>query len=109
MNVHIDIEEKQARLIKCIGEPTRLRILKLLVNGDRSVGDIVAAANREQSLISHHLRALRDCNIVVSRKESQKIYYRLADPRLAELILNSESIVEELSICELQEPCHNDK
>ncbi|MFH1775733.1 MAG: metalloregulator ArsR/SmtB family transcription factor [Chloroflexota bacterium] len=92
-------EDDLARFLKCIGEPTRLRILKLLAGGERCAGEIVGATHREQSLVSHHLRALRECNIVAMRQEGQKVYYKLADARLAELVLKSEPLIKELSLC----------
>lgn len=100
MAIHMTIEDAQARFLRCIGEPTRLRILKLLAGGDKCVGEIVEAMHKEQSLVSHHLRALKECNIVVTRQEAQKIYYRLADPGLAELIFKVESLMKELSLCQ---------
>lgn len=99
------IEEDQARFLRCIGEPTRLRILKLLASGEKCVGEIVEALNKEQSLVSHHLRALKDCNIVVVRQEAQKIYYALADPGLAELVLKSEALMKELPLCQGNGAC----
>jgi len=100
------IEDNQARLLKCIGEPTRLRILKLLAGGEKCVGEIVEALDKEQSLVSHHLRALKDCNIVVVRQEAQKIFYKLADPRLAELVLKSEALMKELPLCQGNGVCY---
>lgn len=94
------IEGDQARFLRCIGEPTRLRILKLLASDEKCVGDIIDALNKEQSLISHHLRALKGCGIVTTRQEAQRIYYRLSDPSLAELVLRSEAIVRELPLCQ---------
>ncbi len=94
------LEDAQARFLRCIGEPTRLRIIKMLADGDKCVGEIVKGTNKEQSLISHHLRALKKCNIVVARQKAQKIYYRLADPKLAELVLKSESLMKELPLCQ---------
>ena len=96
------MESDQARFLRCIGEPTRLRILKLLADGDKCVGEIADILNKEQSLISHHLRALKDCNIVVARQNAQKIYYKLVDPRLAVLVLTSESIMKELPLCQIK-------
>ncbi|MBI4286216.1 MAG: winged helix-turn-helix transcriptional regulator [Chloroflexi bacterium] len=93
-------EDKEARFLQCIGEPTRLRIMKLLAGGERCVGDIVSALGREQSLVSHHLRALKDCNVVITRQEAQKVYYHLASPELAEIVLKSESLVTRLSLCQ---------
>lgn len=101
----MSIQDDQVKLLKCIGEPTRLRILKLLASGEKCVGDVVRALNKEQSLVSHHLRALKECNIVQSRQEAQKIYYSLAHPRLARLALESEAIVKELPLCPTEEAC----
>ena len=95
--------EDEARFIRCIGEPTRLQILKLLAKGERCVGELVSALDKEQSLISHHLRALRECNIVKERQDAQKVYYELTDTRLAKLIIDCGALVEELSLCQCQE------
>ncbi len=97
------IAENQARFLKCIGEPTRLQILKLLGEGERCVGELVSVLNKEQSLISHHLRALKQCNIVEERQEAQKVYYKLANARLAKLIIDCEALMSELSPCKCQE------
>lgn len=97
------LEEGHARFLRCIGEPTRLQILKLLVEGERCVGELSKVLNKEQSLISYHLRALKECNIVKQRQEAQKVYYKLMDARLARLILDSEALMLELSLCKCQE------
>ena len=87
-------ENDQARFLKCIAEPTRLRILKLLTGGEKYVGEIIEALGKEQPLVSHHLRALKECNIVVARQQAQRIYYELVDTRLAELVSNVETVIE---------------
>ena len=97
------VEENQARFLRCIGEPTRLQILKLVAKGERYVGELGEILNKEQSLISHHLRALKKCNIVTDRQEAQKVYYKLTDDRLAKLIFSSEALMIELSLCKCQE------
>jgi DNA-binding transcriptional ArsR family regulator len=97
------VAEDQARFLRCIGEPTRLQILKLLAEGERCVGELVSVLNKEQSLVSHHLRALKECNIVKERQEAQKVYYKLTDARLAKLIIDCEALIEELSPCKCQE------
>ncbi|MDH4368082.1 MAG: metalloregulator ArsR/SmtB family transcription factor [Dehalococcoidia bacterium] len=95
--------EDQARFLRCMGEPTRLGIVRLLAKGERCVGEVTSVLNKEQSLISHHLRALKECNIVQERQEAQKVYYKLADPRLATLIIDCEALMQELSLCKCQE------
>ncbi len=97
------IIEDQARFLRCIGEPTRLQILKLLAESERCVGVLTRLLNKEQSLISHHLRALKECNIVTERQEGQKVYYKLTDARLAGLIIDSEALMNELLLCKCKE------
>jgi len=97
------VEEDQARFLRCIGEPTRLKILKLVAEGEKCVGELVGILSKEQSLISHHLRALKECNIVKDRQETQKVYYKLTDDRLARLIIDSEALMTELSLCKCPE------
>jgi DNA-binding transcriptional ArsR family regulator len=99
-------QEDQARFLRCIGEPTRLQMLKLLTKGERCVGELASLLSREQSLVSHHLKALKECNIVKERQEAQKVYYELADARLARLITDSEALMQELSLCKCQEANH---
>ena len=95
--------EDQARFLRCIGEPTRLQILKLLTAGERCVGELTDVLNKEQSLVSHHLRALKECNIVKERQEAQKVYYKLMDSRLTRLIIDCDALMQELSLCKCKE------
>jgi DNA-binding transcriptional ArsR family regulator len=95
--------QDQARFLRCVGEPTRLQILKLLAKGERCVGELTGALGKEQSLISHHLRALKECNIVKERQQAQKIYYKLTDARLARLLIDCQALIKELSLCKCQE------
>ena len=97
------VVEDQARFLRCIGEPTRLLILKLLADGEKCVGELTSVLNKEQSLISHHLRSLKECNIVKERQEGQKVYYKITDTRLAGLIIDCEALMNELSLCKCQE------
>jgi ArsR family transcriptional regulator len=95
--------EDQARFLRCIGEPTRLQILKLLTEAERCVGELASIISKEQSLISHHLKALKECNIVRERQEAQRVFYKVADVRLVRLITDCEALVRELSLCKCQE------
>lgn len=101
MTVHMNASpyENQARLLRCVGEPTRLLILKLLSSGELSVGEITERVGREQSLISHHLRVLKECSIVEARQDAQRVYYRLADRRLVEALAAFESVAAGLPPC----------
>ena len=67
----------QARLLKALSDPTRLRILSLLSRheGEVCVFEIVESFTLEQPTISHHLRILRDAGLVDSRKKGLWSYY----------------------------------
>jgi len=66
-----------------VAEPTRRRILDLLLDGERPVGELVAALAMSQPAVSRHLRVLRDAGLVRSRTQAQQRVYRLDAAPLA--------------------------
>jgi DNA-binding transcriptional ArsR family regulator len=68
-----------------VAEPTRRRILDLLVEEDRSVGELVAALGLAQPAVSKHLRVLKDAQLVEAETDAQWRRYRLRPGPLAEL------------------------
>ncbi|HTK49769.1 MAG TPA: metalloregulator ArsR/SmtB family transcription factor [Gemmatimonadaceae bacterium] len=81
-------DEDRARAVsalrfRALGEETRLRILEQLVAGEASVSELTARLGIGQSLMSHHLRILRDAGLVVDRREGRWIHYAIAEPALA--------------------------
>ena len=68
-----------AKLLKVFADNTRLRILYSLLDSDKCVGDIQEDVNMSQSAVSHQLKVLRDNNLVMRKKESNKMIYGLAD------------------------------
>jgi ArsR family transcriptional regulator len=68
---------------RALGDETRLRILEQLVAGERSVTDLTERVDIGQSLMSHHLRILREAGLVVVRREGRWIHYATAEPALA--------------------------
>ena len=69
-----------ARLLRTLGNERRLMILCQLTDGERSVGDLQPRVGLSQSALSQHLAVLRDEGVVTTRRESQVIWYRIADP-----------------------------
>lgn len=67
-----------AKLLTALANERRLAILCELVDGERSVGELVAAVGLAQSALSQHLAKLRAAGIVATRREAQTIYYRLS-------------------------------
>ncbi len=76
MNPKLDIEELTA-VYKLLGDESRLRILALLQGNELAVGEIQKILGLGQSTLSSQLAHLKDQNIVASRKEGQKVYYRI--------------------------------
>lgn len=76
-----------SRALKAMAHPLRLKILCLLgATTEVSVQDIVDQVGTSQSNISQHLSILRDKGILSSRKDANKVYYRIGDPKILQLI-----------------------
>jgi DNA-binding transcriptional ArsR family regulator len=75
-----------ANALKAMAHQLRWKILCSLGNNELSVGEIVEKTGTSQSNISQHLEQLRNKNIVTSRKEANRIYYRIRNPQLLTLI-----------------------
>ena len=68
-----------ARLLRTLGNENRLMLLCLLVEGERSVGELNARLALSQPALSQHLALLREEGLVNTRREAQTIYYSLAE------------------------------
>jgi ArsR family transcriptional regulator len=78
---------KVADILRAIGNERRLLILcKLVEWGEAKVGSLTAAVGLSQSALSQHLAKMRGEGIVAFRRESQTVWYRIADPRIEQLI-----------------------
>ena len=75
-----------AAFLKAIANDCRLMILCELLKGERSVGEMAPVAGLSQSALSQHLAKLRRHGLVSTRRQSQMIYYSLADPGVAAVI-----------------------
>jgi ArsR family transcriptional regulator len=70
-------------LIKVLSEPNRLRIFALLTQGEQCVCDIEAAMHMPQNLVSHHLRILREAELIEVRRDGRWAYYHVNKAHLA--------------------------
>ncbi len=81
----------QAEMLKALAHPTRLQILDILKDGEECVCKIVPKLQMEQSNVSRHLNILKKEGLVSSRKEGLKVFYRVSDPKVFQLLdVNSE-------------------
>jgi ArsR family transcriptional regulator len=78
--------DRASRSLKAISHPLRLKILCVLGDKEVSVQDIVDNVGTSQSNISQHLAILRDKGILASRKDANRVYYRVGDSRTLRLI-----------------------
>lgn len=83
----------RAKFFRGLADPSRLALLEALLDGEKTVGELVAATGLSQSNASGHLACLRDCGLVESRQEWRHIYYRLADERLESLLRLGDGIL----------------
>jgi ArsR family transcriptional regulator len=88
-NKLIDKDEDilQASLaMKAIAHPLRLKVLCVLSEGELSVQEIVDSVGTSQSNISQHLAILRDKGVLATRKDANRVFYRIGDPRTVKLV-----------------------
>jgi ArsR family transcriptional regulator len=75
-----------ALAMKSIAHPLRLKVLCVLGDGELSVQEIVDSVGTSQSNISQHLAILRDKGILSTRKDANRVYYRVGDQRTLKLV-----------------------
>jgi ArsR family transcriptional regulator len=68
-----------------LSDPTRLRIISILLEAEMNVGEIAAQLGMTESAVSHQLRGLRQMRLVRSRKNGRQVYYALDDDHVAKL------------------------
>jgi len=73
-----------AEFLKKFAHPSRLMIVCALVEGERSVRDLEDTLGIRQPGLSQQIAELRDAGLIVGRKESKNVFYRVADGRIAE-------------------------
>lgn len=77
--------QEKSDIFKAISDPTRLKILYLLADGELCVCEIICALEKPQSTISHHLNILRNSGYIKGRREGVWIHYKLTNPLIIEM------------------------
>lgn len=90
---HIESELQQveqfdtvANIFKQLSDTTRIRVFWLLCHTEQCVINISALVNMSSPAVSHHLRVLRSCDLIVSRREGKEVYYKAANNVQAQLL-----------------------
>ena len=82
--------ERVCNTFRVIGEPSRMKIVLALLQGEMCVYHIVEACGGTQSAVSHQLRVLKDNRIIKSRRDGQNVLYSIADEHIVKIIQISE-------------------
>ena len=95
MRDRVDVDVA-ARLFRGLSDQTRLSILLALLEGERSVSEIVAVVGSSQPNVSNHLGCLKGCGLVVDRPgERRQVFYSIARPEVRELLVAAERLLLE--------------
>lgn len=84
-----------ARTFRALADPTRVRILAHLLEGESSVGNLAARLRMTPSAVSHQLRLLRRMRLVRRRREGKRVFYALDDDHIRALFRDALDHVEE--------------
>jgi DNA-binding transcriptional ArsR family regulator len=87
------VYQMKAEFFRILGHPVRVRILELLRDGERTVGDLQHQLQMDSSGTSQHLGVLRTHGILEGRREGTSVYYAVRDPRIFELLDLSRQIL----------------
>ena len=87
--------EMVVKFFRALADPTRLRLLEFLLEEEHTVSDCVSIAGLSQGRVSAHLACLSDCGYLHVRRDGRFAYYRVADPRVAELVRLAHSLASD--------------
>jgi DNA-binding transcriptional ArsR family regulator len=81
------------KFFKGLGDPTRLRIVEILLEKERNVSELLKLIGAPQSNISNHLACLKWCGYITSRKEGTSTYYQITDDRVRKILNLAREII----------------
>ncbi len=75
-----------AETLKAVAHPARLRIIELLADGERYVGELIQALGTKPAITSQQLRLLKDKGVLENRRVGSRVYYRVCNPNVIKVI-----------------------
>jgi DNA-binding transcriptional ArsR family regulator len=87
------ISEIKADLFRSMSHPARVRVLELLADGERSVGEMQPRVGIESSYLSQQLAVLRRSGLVSTRKEGSTVFYAIRDRAVVDLLLDAKRVL----------------
>jgi DNA-binding transcriptional ArsR family regulator len=97
MSIQLQRLSLKAKLFRGLGDSTRLSILELVRDGEKSASEIVKGTGYSQSNVSNHLSCLLDCGLVQNRREGKNIFYSLKNKKVSKILEESDAILSELA------------
>jgi DNA-binding transcriptional ArsR family regulator len=88
--------QAKAEFFKTLGHPARIRVLELLAERERAVGEMLPEVGVEATNLSQHLAVLRRAGLVTFRKEGSTVFYSLTSPQVAQLLAVARRILTEV-------------
>jgi DNA-binding transcriptional ArsR family regulator len=97
VQVPVDVAGRDllARFYRALGDPTRLALLEFCAGAERTGTECVAHTGLSQGRVSAHLACLVSCGLVSTRRDGRYAFYRVIDPRVAELVTTARAMVAE--------------
>jgi DNA-binding transcriptional ArsR family regulator len=89
--------ELKSKLFRGFSDPSRLSILESLLEGPKSVSEIVEITGLSQSNTSNHLGCLRDCGLVARQQQGRYVVYQLSDPRVSSLLSLADALLADVA------------
>ena len=86
LEVNAPIFQIKSEMFRALGHPARVRALEVLVDGERSVGELAGEVGIEASHLSQQLGILRRAGLVTTRRDGSTVFYAIRDPQLIELL-----------------------
>lgn len=84
--IPLESMEFAAECLRTLAHPHRLRIIEILLDHDESVGELARACELPSHMVSDHLRLLKDRGFLDNQRQGRKVYYRIAEPALADIM-----------------------
>ena len=96
------LSEIKADLFRALAHPARIRVLEVLADGERSVGELQPLVGIEASHLSQQRGVLRRAGLVSTRKAGSSVFYAIRDPELVQVLASAKQVLVN-SLAESQE------
>src|SRR5690606_33580300 len=93
-----DLKQLATKRFKILSDENRRTILNHLISGPRSVSEISEDLGIERTLVSHHLKVLKDEHLVVSERQGKEIFYSVSD----DIIVDKKNLLLDFECCRIQ-------